>query len=119
MKGQTGASEFAGEGLAEPGFDEFAAHLGCYTSRHCPLYLRIFLALFEDDVGGNVDGFAANVAYAVCVEGAGRVGSADSFAENLTEHVKCDGSVGVVCKGPLFHNEQQSRGSHVVVDENG
>lgn len=119
-KGQTAASEFAGEGLETnpservgPGFVEPAAHLVCYTSRHCHLHLKSSLAPCEGGCGsGNGDGYAENVESAVCVECA-------ESAESVTTHVSCDGnvgSVGAVCKGPLFHNGPQIRGSHAVVD---
>lgn len=60
-------------------------------------------------MSGNLDDYAENVESAVHVEfagSAGRFGIADC-AESVRTHVRYDGdvgSVGVVCKGPLFHN---------------
>lgn len=106
-----------------PGFVEPAAHLVCYTSRHCLFHLKASSAPCEGGcVSGNGDGYAENVVSAVCAESAGRVGSAESVVEHVRIHVRCDenvGSVGAVCRGPLFHNVPQSPGSHVAVDESG
>lgn len=132
-KGQTPACEFAGEGLAVnpserggPGFVEPAAHLVCYTSRYCHLHQKTSSAPCEGGcVSGNGDGYAENVESAVCVEcaeSAGRFVSAESVAESVRTHVRCDGnvgSVGAVCRDPLFHNGLQSPGSHAVVEGSG
>lgn len=105
-----------------PGFVEPAAHLVCYTSRHCHLHLRASSAPCEGDcVSVNGDCYAENVEGAACVEcaeSAVRFGS----AESVRTHVRCDGNVanvGAVCRGPLFHNGPQSPGSHAVVDGSG
>lgn len=126
VKGQTAACEFAEEGLvANPSergglFVEPAAHLVCYTSRHCHLHQKASSAPCEGDcVSGNGVGYAENVEGAVCVECAE---SAESVAESVRTHVRCDGNVGsvdVVCSGPLFHNVPQSPGNHAVVGGSG
>lgn len=110
----------------EPGFAEPAAHLVCYTSRHCHLYLMASSAPCEDGCeSGNGDGYAEYVESVVCVEcaeSARRFGDAESVAEYVRTHVRCDGnvgSVGAVCRDPLFHNGPQSPWHHAVVDGSG
>lgn len=122
-KGQTAACEFDGEGLvANPSerggpFVEPAVHLMCYTSRHCHLHQKFSSPPCEGGcVSGNGVGYAENVESAVCVE------CAESVAESVRKHVRCDGNVGsvdVVCSGPLFHNVPQSPGNHAVVGGSG
>lgn len=106
-----------------PGFVEPAVHLVCYTSRHCLFHLKASSAPCEDGcVGGNGDGYVGNVVSAVCVESAGRAGSAGSVVGDVRTHVRYDGDVGgvgAVCRDPPFHNELQTLGSHVAVDGNG
>lgn len=123
-KGQTAACEFAAEGLemnpserGGPGLVEPAAHLVCYTSRHCHLHLKVSSAPCENGcVSGNWDGYAENVGSA---GSAGRFGSAECVAESVRAHMRCDGDVaGAVCRGPHFHNGPRSPGTHAVADVN-
>lgn len=109
-----------------PGFVEPAACLVCYTSRRCHSHLKASSAPCEGGCeSGNGEGYAEYVGSAVCVEcaeDAGKFGEAESVAESVRTHVRCDGnvgSVGAACKGPLFHNGPQSPWSHAVVDGSG
>lgn len=52
-----------------------------------------------------------------CVEYAESFGDAESVAECVMKHVRCDGNA--VCRGPLFRNGPQSPASHAVVDGSG
>lgn len=125
-KEQIAAYELAGESLAVnpsereiPGFVEPAAQVVHCTSRYCHLQLKISSAHCEGGcLSGNGDGYAENVGSAVCVECAE---SAERFgsAESVRTYVRCDGnvgSVGAVCRGPLFHNWPQTPRSHAAVD---
>lgn len=115
-------SERVGPGFVEPA----AAHLACYTSRHCHWHLESSSAPCAGGcASGNGDGYAENVESAVCAEcaeSAARFGSAEGVAESVRTRVRYDGNVGgvgAVCKGPLFHNVPQSLESHAVVDGSG
>lgn len=101
-------------GKEGPGFVALTAHLVCHTSMY-HLHLKASLAPCEDGcVSGNAEG---------CAESAVSVGRfGEGVAEKVRAHLRCDEnveSVGAVCRGPLFHNEQQRPESHVAVDENG
>lgn len=108
-------------GKGEPGFVEPAAHLVCYTSRHCHFHLKASSAPCEGGCeSGKGDGYAEYFESAVCVqcvENAGRFGDAESVAESVRTSVRCDGSA--LRRGPLFHNGPQSPRSHAVVDGSG
>lgn len=126
-RGQTPAFVFAGEGLrANPsergryGFVEHAAHLVCYTSRHCHLHLAVSSAPYESGcVSVDGDDHAESVE---CADSAVRFGSAESAADSVRKHARYDGNVenvGAACSGPHFHNGPQSLGTRAVVDGRG